>query len=200
MPSLLAALLLLFVVPVGAAAYYFPYSYAALPAFRLTYPTLAARTASVSTAAPSVSTVGTSQPATPYSGTPNSAPSTVDATLLSLLNRERTSRGLAPLQLDASLAAVARTKSQEMAGVGYFSHTSPTYGSPQQMLSRYGIAYSAFAENIARGTSAANIHASWMASPGHRANILNPAFTRIGIGVAQSGSGMYSATQLFIRP
>jgi uncharacterized protein YkwD len=66
------------------------------------------------------------------------------------------------------------------------------------MLSRYGISYRLYAENIAQGADAYRIHAMWMASAGHRANILNPQLNRVGIGVTRSSTGSYTATQLFI--
>jgi uncharacterized YkwD family protein len=126
----------------------------------------------------------------------STAQSPAEQTLLTLLNKERTQRGLAPLQLDSTLASLARLKSQDMIAKQYFNHTSPTYGTPAQMLARFNVHYNQFGENIAQGSSAAQIHVMWMNSPGHRANILNPKFTHIGIGVA--GNGTLTATQIFI--
>lgn len=128
---------------------------------------------------------------------PAATSSSVESTLLTLVNKERTSRGLRPLQLDSTAAAAAEAKSRDMVNNSYFSHTSPTYGSPAQLLSRYGVRYSMYGENIGKGANAARLHAMWMASSGHRANILNPSFTHVGIG-AVSGSTGYTATQLFI--
>lgn len=126
-----------------------------------------------------------------------SATATVEQTLFRLLNQERTQRGLSALQSDTTLVNLAQMKSRDMVMNRYFNHTSPTYGSPAQMLTRYGVSYRQFAENIAKGGEAARIHAQWMASPGHRANILNAQLSHVGIGVAEDGAG-YAATQIFI--
>lgn len=125
------------------------------------------------------------------------ATSPVEQTLVQLTNQERMKAGLAPLQVDAQLTSLARLKSADMVAKNYFSHTSPTYGTPAQMLAKNGVTYLSFAENIAKGSTAAQIHTMWMNSAGHRANILNARLNRIGIGVAKSGTG-YAATQLFI--
>ena len=91
---------------------------------------------------------------------------------------------------------MARTKSQDMRDKGYFSHTSPTYGSPFDMMKQFGISYRTAGENIAMGYSTPQaVVTGWMNSPGHRANILNGAFTEIGVGYVQSG-GYW--TQMFI--
>ncbi|HYF93299.1 MAG TPA: CAP domain-containing protein [Symbiobacteriaceae bacterium] len=126
-----------------------------------------------------------------------SATNSVEQTLLRLTNQERIKHGLSPLQVNSSLTSLARMKSKDMVAKNYFSHTSPTYGSPAQMLTRYGVTYSYYAENIAQGADAAGIHARWMSSAAHRANILSSRVTYIGVGVAPDGSG-YTATQLFI--
>jgi uncharacterized protein YkwD len=78
----------------------------------------------------------------------------------------------------------------------YFSHTSPTYGSPFRMMKSFGITYRSAGENIARGqaTPQAVVNA-WMNSSGHRANILNSSFTHIGVGYAENGRYW---TQMFI--
>ncbi len=66
---------------------------------------------------------------------------------------------------------------------GYFSHTSPTYGSPFDMMRSYGVTYRYAGENIASGQrTAAQVMNDWMNSSGHRANILNQNFTKIGVG------------------
>lgn len=93
----------------------------------------------------------------------------------------------------------ATVKSQDMAKNNYFSHTSPTYGSPFDLMKQYGVSYHAAGENIAMGqTSPAQVMDGWMNSAGHRANILNSSFTKIGVGVAQNASGQYYWTQHFI--
>ncbi|MBO5869267.1 MAG: SafA/ExsA family spore coat assembly protein [Clostridia bacterium] len=113
-----------------------------------------------------------------------------------LVNKERASRGLSLLTLDWELSRVARYKSQDMHDKGYFSHTSPTYGSPFDMLSDFGIKYRSAGENIAKGQrTPQEVVNAWMNSSGHRANILNASFTKIGVGYVADGNYW---TQMFI--
>ncbi|MFA5246207.1 MAG: CAP domain-containing protein, partial [Pedobacter sp.] len=70
----------------------------------------------------------------------------------------------------------------------YFSHTSPTYGSPFDMIKAEGVSYRYAGENIAGNSTASRAMTAWMQSEGHRANILNPNFTHIGLGVAYQAS------------
>ena len=126
----------------------------------------------------------------------DSATSSYEAEVVRLVNLERQKNGLSPLEEDWQLSRVARYKSQDMKDKGYFSHTSPTYGSPFQMMKSFGISYRSAGENIARGqaTPSAVVNA-WMNSSGHRANILNKNFTHIGVGYV---SGGHYWTQMFI--
>lgn len=113
-----------------------------------------------------------------------------------LVNEERASRGLNKLTHDWQLSRVARYKSQDMSDNGYFSHTSPTYGSPFQMMRSFGISYRSAAENIAKGyTTPQAVVDGWMSSSGHRKNILNESFTHIGVGYVEDGRYW---TQMFI--
>jgi len=119
--------------------------------------------------------------------------------VVTLVNQERAKQGLAPLKENVKLSSVARTKSEDMVAKNYFSHTSPTYGSPFDMMKQFGITYTAAGENIAMGQqTAASVMSSWMNSPGHRANILSGNFTEIGVGVAKDKSGTIYWTQQFI--
>ena len=112
-----------------------------------------------------------------------------------LVNVERRKNGLSELKYNWQLCRVARYKSEDMRDKGYFSHTSPTYGTPYQMMRSFGISYRTAGENIAKGqVSPEAVVNAWMNSSGHRANILNPSFTEIGVGFA---SGNYW-TQMFI--
>jgi len=119
-----------------------------------------------------------------------------EAEVVRLVNEIRTKNGLKPLTYDWQLARVARYKSQDMKENRYFSHTSPIYGSPFQMIKSFGITYRSAGENIAKGqaTPQAVVNA-WMGSAGHRANILNASFTHIGVGYVRSGNYW---TQMFI--
>lgn len=118
-----------------------------------------------------------------------------------LVNVERARNGLGPLKNNWEVARVARIKSQDMANKNYFSHTSPTYGSPFNMMEDFGIRFSAAGENIAKGQrTPEEVVRGWMNSPGHRANILNRSFTEIGVGAARNKNGVIYWTQLFIKP
>jgi uncharacterized YkwD family protein/spore coat assembly protein SafA len=125
----------------------------------------------------------------------------VEAQVVKLVNAERAKRGLKPLSVNWQLSRVARIKSQDMRDRRYFSHISPTYGSPFDMIQAFGISFHAAGENIAAGqTTAAAVMQSWMNSAGHRQNILNPNYSQIGVGYATGGSYRYYWTQMFIRP
>ncbi len=113
-----------------------------------------------------------------------------------LVNEERAKAGLKPLTLDTNLSKVARLKSEDMYNKKYFSHTSPTYGSPFDMMKKYGITFWAAGENIARGQQTPQqVMNSWMNSEGHRKNILNSNYTHIGVGHFANGNYW---TQMFI--
>ncbi|MEZ2715955.1 LysM peptidoglycan-binding domain-containing protein [Niallia circulans] len=121
---------------------------------------------------------------------------TVEREVIRLCNIERQKNGLPALTENWELSRVARDKSMDMAQKKYFSHTSPTYGSPFDMMKAYGISYKAAGENIAQGqTSAQAVVQAWMNSSGHRANILSEKFTQIGVGYYQNGNYW---TQMFI--
>ena len=113
----------------------------------------------------------------------------VESEVLNIVNQKRQSQGLKPLQMDWELQRVARTKACDMAQKGYFSHQSPTYGSPFDMMKQFGINYRSAGENIAQGQrTPQEVMNSWMNSQGHRENILKPDFTHIGVGYCQSGN------------
>lgn len=110
--------------------------------------------------------------------------------VLQLVNEERAKVGLKPLQLDGDLCKVATVKAKDMADNGYFSHDSPTYGTPFEMMRSFGVNdYRSAGENIAAGQkSAADVMHSWMNSSGHKANILSESYTHIGVGYIVGGS------------
>ena len=117
--------------------------------------------------------------------------------VLELINIERQRAGLRPLKMDERVRKVARLKSEDMRTQHYFDHNSPTYGSPFDMLKQFGIRYRSAGENIAQGYSTPEaVVNGWMNSSGHRANILNPNFTHIGIGYDAKG---HYWTQMFIQ-
>lgn len=117
--------------------------------------------------------------------------------VIRLVNIERKKHGISPLTEDWELCRVARIKSADMKTNNYFSHTSPTYGSPFDMMRSFGIKYKSAAENIAKGQKTPDaVVKSWMNSSGHRKNILNEKYTHIGVGYEKKGNIW---TQMFIR-
>lgn len=125
----------------------------------------------------------------------------IEHRVIQLVNQEREKAGLKPLRANWQASRVARHKSQDMRDNHYFSHTSPIYGSPFNMLKAYRVYYSYAGENIAMGqTTPEQVMKSWMSSTGHRNNILSANFTEIGVGYAEGGTGRYYWTQTFIRP
>ncbi|MFB4165156.1 CAP domain-containing protein [Alteribacillus sp. JSM 102045] len=119
--------------------------------------------------------------------------------VIRLTNEEREKQGLEPLESYSELSDVARDKSEDMRDAGYFSHNSPNYGSPFDMMDTYGIEYQGAGENIAAGQqSPEQVVEGWMNSEGHRENILNADFTHIGVGHAEGGSYGNYWTQMFV--
>lgn len=115
--------------------------------------------------------------------------------VVDLVNEQRSKHGLKPLKVSAELSRIARLKSQDMSDKRYFSHTSPTYGTPFQMMKDFGVKYKSAGENIAMGQrTPTEVVTAWMNSPGHRANILNPNYGKIGVGFVSDG---YYWTQEF---
>lgn len=143
-----------------------------------------------------------SNPALIYPGQVITIPS-VDSTVRSyeaevvrLVNEIRVKNGLSTLTEDWELSRVARYKSQDMKDNNYFSHTSPVYGSPFQMIKNFGLSYRSAAENIAKGQATPQaVVNSWMNSSGHRANILGSSYKKIGVGYVADGKYW---TQMFI--
>ncbi|PRX74020.1 putative YkwD family protein [Cohnella sp. SGD-V74] len=103
--------------------------------------------------------------------------------VVTLVNQERAKAGLKPLaSTNAALTKMALDKAKDMYNNGYFDHNSPTYGSPFDMMKKYGINYRYAGENIAKGQrTPQEVMNAWMNSPGHRANILSANFTTIGV-------------------
>lgn len=116
-----------------------------------------------------------------------------------LLNSDRARYGLPPLRIDPALSRIARIKSEDMRDNRYFAHTSPTYGDVRQMLSAFGYAYAGAGENIARHATVEKSQAAFLSSPGHRRNIMNKAYTKVGVGVALDEKGFVYLTQIFAR-
>lgn len=124
------------------------------------------------------------------SGTAESGSATASSyadQVVNLVNQERAKAGLKPLAIDKPLAAMALDKAKDMYQNRYFDHTSPSYGSPFDMMKSYGIRYTYAGENIAMGQrNPQEVMNGWMNSPGHRQNILNPNYTKIGVAYYQN--------------
>ena len=109
-----------------------------------------------------------------------------EQTLLNLVNKARADAGVAPLAFDMEVVKTARLKAQDMVAKNYFSHQSPTYGSPFDMMRQFGISFKTAGENIAGNRTVQAAFDAWMNSPNHKANILNASFNYTGIGIADS--------------
>ncbi len=118
--------------------------------------------------------------------------------VFNLINAERTKQGLAALKVDSEVQRVARIKAQDMVDNNYFSHNSPTYGSPFDMLKSFKISYKTAGENIAGNSSNSAAVKAWMNSSGHKANILNSSFNYTGIGVVSSNKYGKMYVQIFV--
>ncbi|MFK2824129.1 CAP domain-containing protein [Bacillus sp. B190/17] len=138
----------------------------------------------------------TTKPAPAPSTKPTAGLKAFEQQVVDLTNQERQKAGLSALKIDSQLSSVARKKSEDMLAKNYFSHTSPTYGSPFDMMKQFGVTYRTAGENIAKGQrTPAEVVKAWMESPGHRANILNKDYTHIGVGYVENGNIW---TQMFI--
>ncbi|MEY2191986.1 CAP domain-containing protein [Neobacillus sp. BF23-41] len=128
--------------------------------------------------------------ATPPSSTPTtSSLSAYEQKVVDLTNQERAKNGLSALKVDVTLSKMAHEKSRDMSANGYFSHTSPTYGSQFDMMKKYGITYRYAGENIAMGQrTPEEVVKAWMNSEGHRKNILSPNYNYIGVGYVSQGN------------
>ena len=115
-------------------------------------------------------------------------------------NRIRRKAGLPPLHRDPKLDRIADGHTRDMAAARFFAHHSPTRGSTHDRMRRAGFPFQRYGENIGRARSSEEIHTLWLRSPGHRANLLDPGFTHIGLGVTTDSSSappVIIATQVF---
>ena len=145
---------------------------------------------------PGQNNTGTQNPTTPSQT--ESGLTADEQEVFNLVNSKRTAAGLAALSIDAEVQNVARDKAQDMVDNNYFSHTSPIYGSPFDMMKSYGIKYKAAGENIAGNSSNSGAVNAWMNSEGHKANILSNNYNYTGIGVVSSPKYGKIYVQMFI--
>ena len=111
----------------------------------------------------------------------------LEAEMLELVNEERTKRGLPPVKADPEMTKVARAHSVDMFARGYFSHYTPEKKDPFDRMKQAGVKFLTAGENLALGRTLRICHEGLMNSPGHKANILNPSFGRLGIGIMDGG-------------
>jgi uncharacterized protein YkwD len=121
-----------------------------------------------------------------------------------LINRDRSEHGAAPLRWDNQLAALARAHSRDMVAHRYFAHVDPDGRSPGMRLKAAGIAWRSVGENIATNGDVETAEAAFMNEPhrgqNHRANILDPRFTEVGVGIVAGAGGQLFITQEFMNP
>jgi uncharacterized protein YkwD len=108
--------------------------------------------------------------------------------LFALINRDRRTAGLPPLTWDNRLAAIARSHSREMAARRFVAHVSPTTGDAEARVRAAGLGFTLVTENVGQEGGIKPAHEGFMGSPGHRANVLNPKITHVGIGVMAGGA------------
>ena len=118
--------------------------------------------------------------------------------IFDLVNEARREAGLSELKSDPEILRVAKIKSKDMIDNNYFSHNSPIYGTPFQMLKNFGISYRAAGENIAGNSSVEAAFKAWMNSSGHKANILSDSFNYTGIGIVEGSKYGKIFTQVFV--
>ncbi|MFH9862970.1 CAP domain-containing protein, partial [Streptomyces sp. NPDC017202] len=138
---------------------------------------------------PSATTAAPRPPAgtAPAAGTATPASDAVTR-VVALVNSERAKAGCSPVTPNAKLAQAARAHSADMASHHTMSHTGSDGSDPGRRITRAGYLWSTYGENVAYGYSTPEqVMAGWMASAGHRHNILDCAFKEIGVGLAQPG-------------
>jgi uncharacterized protein YkwD len=127
-------------------------------------------------------------------------PDAAEVRMLELLNESRKAAGAAPLAADSALRRVAAGHTEDMVDHGFFGHVSPSHGTPQDRVTRSGILVSLFGENIAAAATPEDANTGLMESPGHRANMLNPLFTHVGIAAGKSDAGLVVTLNFGRRP
>jgi uncharacterized protein YkwD len=144
--------------------------------------------------------VGVAEP--PIAGVANTAldPEQTEARLLVLLNEARRAARLAPLSADPELREIALGHATDMADHHFFSHVSPSTGTPDERARRSGALLAAFGENLANAATPEEAHEGLMSSPGHRANMLRADFTHVGIAAREADAGMMIAMNFGRRP
>ena len=147
---------------------------------------------------PNSSNSGNTNSSSGNTQTSSSSMNSDEKEVFNLINQQRINNGLTALKVNEEVQRVARIKAQDMVSNNYFSHTSPTYGSPFNMLKNFKVSYKTAGENIAGNSSNSGAVNAWMNSSGHKANILNSSFNYTGIGVVSSPKYGKIFVQMFI--
>lgn len=165
---------------------------------------ISATSMTVTSAAPADATVLT--PVQPILSTPSALPTPAPETMimsrdqkkaLDLLNSDRTAHSLAPLRINAQLSKLAENYARDMINRDYFSHTTPEGLSPFDRMRKQNIVFNRAGENLAFNVSVAAAQQAFMNSPGHRANVLDPYYTQVGLGVVNGPNGRVYVVQEF---
>jgi uncharacterized protein YkwD len=127
-------------------------------------------------------------------------PAEAERRMLDLLNRDRLAAGLTPLRTDVELREIALGHTEDQIDHNFSAHVSPSTGGPEDRLARSGVLVSVFGENIALAATPEQAHAILMGSPGHRANMLRPDFTHVGIAAGKSEAGLAVTMNFGRRP
>lgn len=154
--------------------------------------------ATVPDATPPPTAEGNAVPKTPTSKTDSSNLTADEKQMVDLLNQARVQNNVPALKVDMQVTNVARIKAQDMIDNNYFSHYSPKYGSPFDMMKVFAIKYVQAGENIAGNQTVQAAENALMNSPGHRKNILSPDYTHIGIGIKVGGPYGNMISQMFV--
>src|SRR6266852_9104940 len=117
--------------------------------------------------------------------------------MLELVNGERVAAGLRPLVADSEITQVARQHSVDMFARGYFAHDTPEGHDPFERMREANVRFVTAGENLALAPTVQVAHRGLMNSPGHRANILHPQFSRVGVGIMDGGIRGLMITQDF---
>ncbi|UQA97034.1 sigma-70 family RNA polymerase sigma factor [Streptomyces halobius] len=153
-----------------------------------TTPSPPAPSASPATPPPTTAPPTTSPP--PTRTAPASRPPSLEQQVTRLVNAQRERNGCRPVQVDAKLHTAAQRHADDMAARDYYQHVSPDGAGPDARISAAGYAWSRWGENLHKGpTTAARVMADWMSDAAHRDNILDCAFTHIGVGVNAASDG-----------
>ena len=117
--------------------------------------------------------------------------------VLKLINEYREKNGVSKLTMGTKLIKISQIKADDMTKNSYFSHTSPTYGSPFDMMKNYGLSYKVAGENIAGNPSLEGAVNSWINSSTHRENLLSKSYNYAGIGISKSSTYGYIVVAMF---